>query len=459
MSNYLHAPLASKRMPRGIPYIIGNEAAERFSFYGMRAILVVFMTQYLMDAGGAVDVMAADEAKGWYHLFVSAVYLTPLLGALLSDGLLGKYRTIILLSVVYTLGHFALALDDTRFGLAIGLGLIAIGAGGIKPCVSAHVGDQFGATNCHLLPRVFGWFYFSINLGAFVSSLLTPWLLNNYGAPVAFAVPGVLMLLATLTFRAGRYKFVHIRPGGLHFIRETFSKDGINAIAKLSILYLFVAMFWALFDQTGSAWVLQAQNMERDIAGMELLPSQIQAANPLLVMLLIPVFSYLIYPQLNRVFTLTPLRKIAIGMFITVVAFTIASLAQQKIDQGGTPHISWQLLAYVVLTSAEVMISITCLEFSYTQAPARMKSFIMAFFMMSIAAGNLFTSAVNFFIHNPDGSSKLEGADYYWFFTLMMLATSLLFLLVVKFYREKTYIHHEYCADAAGPDDVEYRAI
>jgi POT family proton-dependent oligopeptide transporter len=459
MRGYLHAPLASKHMPRGIPYIIGNEAAERFSFYGMRAILVVFMTQYLMGTGGHADVMAAEEAKGWYHLFVSAVYLTPLLGALLSDGLLGKYRTIISLSIVYTLGHFALALDDTRLGLAIGLGLIATGAGGIKPCVSAHVGDQFGVTNCHLLPRVFGWFYFSINLGAFVSSLLTPWLLHNYGAPLAFAVPGVLMSLATVTFWAGRYKFVHIRPGGMRFVRETFSKDGISAIAKLGILYLFVAMFWALFDQTGSAWVLQAQNMDRNIAGMELLPSQIQAANPLLVMLLIPAFSYVVYPQLNKAFTLTPLRKIAIGMFITVVAFTIASLVQQKIDQGGTPHISWQLLAYVVLTSAEIMISITCLEFSYTQAPVRMKSFIMAFFMMSIAAGNLLTSAVNFFIQNPDGSSKLEGANYYWFFTLMMLATSLLFLLVVKFYREKTYIHHEHQSDVAGSDDVEYRAI
>jgi POT family proton-dependent oligopeptide transporter len=455
MSKYLHAPVASTVMPRGIPYIIGNEAAERFSFYGMRTILLVFMTQYLTGTGGYADVMAADEAKGWYHLFVSAVYLTPLLGALLSDSMLGKFRTIILLSIVYTLGHFALALDDTRLGLAIGLGLIAIGAGGIKPCVSAHVGDQFGATNCHLLPRVFGWFYFSINLGAFISSLLTPWLLNTYGAPLAFGVPGVLMLLATLTFWAGRFKFVHIRPGGMDFIRESFSKDGISAMAKLVIVYMFVAMFWALFDQTGSAWVLQAQNMERIIAGIELLPSQIQAANPLLVMLLIPVFSYVIYPQLDKVLTLTPLRKIAIGMFLTVIAFTIASLTQESIDQGGTPHISWQLLAYAVLTSAEVMVSITCLEFSYTQAPARMKSFIMAFFMMSIAIGNLFTSSVNFFIQNPDGSSKLEGADYYWFFTLMMLATSMLFLLVVKLYREKTYIHHEYRPDAAGPDAVE----
>jgi POT family proton-dependent oligopeptide transporter len=443
MSAYLNAPAASKAMPRGIPYIIGNEAAERFSFYGMRTILVVFMTQYLVDVGGSIDTMTADEAKSWYHLFVSAVYLTPILGALMSDGVLGKYRTIILLSIVYTLGHFALALDDTRLGLAIGLGLIAIGAGGIKPCVSAHVGDQFGASNSHLLPRVFGWFYFSINLGAFVSSLLTPWLLERYGAPVAFGVPGVLMLLATLTFWAGRYRFVHIPPGGMHFVREAFSAEGLSALAKLSLLYVFVAMFWALFDQTGSAWVLQAQQMDRHLLGIELLPAQIQAANPLLVMLLIPVFSYVIYPRLNRVLRLSPLRKIAIGMFLTVAAFSIASLVQETIDQGGTPHIGWQLLAYVVLTSAEVMISITCLEFSYTQAPARMKSFVMAFFMMSIAAGNLFTSAVNFLIQNEDGSSKLGGADYYWFFTLMMLATAMLFLLVVKFYREKTYIHAE----------------
>ena len=89
------------------------------------------------------------------------------------------------------------------------------------------------------------------------------------------------------------------------------------------------------------------------------------------------------------------------------------------------------------------MVSITCLEFSYTQAPKKMKSFIMAFFMMSIAVGNLFTSAVNFFIQNEDGSSKLAGADYYWFFTSVMFITALLFVLVVKFYREKTYIHDE----------------
>ena len=443
MPDYRTAPVASPGMPPGIPYIVANEAAERFSFYGMRAILVVFMTQYLVSGSGVLDVMSEDEAKGWFHLFVSAVYLTPLLGALLADGLLGKYRTIILLSLVYCAGHFSLALDDTRLGLAIGLGLIALGAGGIKPCVSSHLGDQFGASNQGLLGRAFAWFYFAINLGAFVSTLTTPWLLQQYGAAVAFAVPGVLMLIATLTFRAGRYRFVHIPPGGRRFVREALSRVGLVALGRLAVLYLFVAVFWALFDQTASSWVLQAQHMDRVIAGVEVLPAQIQAANPLLVMLLIPLFAYRVYPAIERVFALTPLRKIGIGLFVTAVAFAIPTLVQVAIDNGETPSIGWQLLAYVVLTAGEVMVSITCLEFSYTQAPRAMKSFVMAFFMLSISIGNLFTSAVNFMIINPDGSSRLEGADYFLFFTLLMLVTAVLFVFMARFYRGRTWLHEE----------------
>ena len=190
-SPYLTAPVKSTGMPKGIPYIIGNETAERYSFYGMKAILVIFMTKYLMDSNGEVAPMAAGDAKVWYHLFNSAVYFTPLLGAILADAFLGKYKTIISLSLVYCAGHFALALDDSRLGLSIGLTLIAIGAGGIKPCVSAHVGDQFGKTNGHLLSKIFAWFYFAINFGAFLSQIMTPVLLDRYGPHVAFGVPGV----------------------------------------------------------------------------------------------------------------------------------------------------------------------------------------------------------------------------------------------------------------------------
>jgi len=442
-SKYKTAPVASRSIPSGIPFIVANEAAERFSYYGMRAILVVFMTQYLMNSTGDLDVMSEHEAQGYYHLFVSAVYFMPMLGALLADGLIGKYRTILFLSLFYCLGHFALALDDTRMGLLVGLGLISMGAGGIKPCVSSHLGDQFGLSNHHLLSKVFGWFYFSINLGAFAAMLIIPWLLDQYGASVAFAVPGVLMLLATIAFWTGRYRFVHIPATGVDFVKEVLSPFGLNIVFKLGSIYLFIAVFWALFEQTGSSWVLQAQKMDRVIWGVEILPSQIQAANPLLIMLLVPLFSYLFYPILGRWFKLTALKKISLGLFITAGAFAIPALIQMQIDKGLVPHIGWQLLAYLLLTAAEVMVSITCLEFSYTQAPKRMKSFVMALFFMSVALGNLFTSAVNFFIINEDGSHKLAGASYFWFFTGLMLLTAILFVFISHRYQEKTYLHEE----------------
>jgi proton-dependent oligopeptide transporter, POT family len=369
---------------------------------------------------------------------VSTVYFMPLLGALLADGLWGKYRTIVILSLIYCLGHFALVIDDTRMGLLVGQCLIALGAGGIKPCVSAHIGDQFGITNRHLMTKVFSWFYFAINFGAFTAMLIIPWLLNHYGSSAAFAVPGILMLLATLIFWSGRYRFVHIQPGGVEFVKEMISRGGVSSLAKLASIYAFIAIFWALFDQTGSSWVLQAQKMDRMLLGFEVLPSQIQAANPLLIMLLVPLFSYVVYPFLNRFFVLTALRKMAIGLFLTVMAFVIPALIQRQLDSGSIPHIVWQLPAYLLLTAAEVMVSITCLEFSYTQAPKTMKSFVMAFYFLSVSIGNLITSAVNFLIQNEDGSSKLAGADYFWFFTGLMLLTAVLFLFSSHRYQKHT---------------------
>lgn len=440
---YRTAPAPSTEIPAGIPFIIGNELAERFSYYGMRAILVVFMTQYLMDAAGNPAPMSASEAKAYFHLFVSITYFTPFLGALLADGLLGKYRTIILLSIVYCLGHFCLALDDTRTGLLVGQALIALGAGGIKPCVSAHVGDQFGAGNRHWLSKVFSWFYLTINLGAFVSMLLVPWLLQTYGASVAFLVPGLLMLLATVIFWSGRYRFVHIPAAGMGFVREALSGEGLRCLGRLSGIYLFIAMFWALFDQNGSSWVLQAQQMDRIVFGIEILPSQIQAANPLLIVLLTPLFYRFLYPALGRYLQLEYLNKIAIGLFITVLSFVWVAAIQMRIDAGFHPGIGWQLPAYLLLTSAEVMVSITCLEFSYTQAPRSMKSLVMSLYMAAVALGNLFTSAVNFFIENPDGSSRLAGAGYFWFFAALMLATALGFVWYSRHYQEKTYLQEE----------------
>src|SRR5947209_20557899 len=155
---YLTSPPKISMMPPGVPYIVGNEAAERFSYYGMNSILVVFMTHLLLNAKGRPAPMSEADADGWYHMFVSCAYFLPIAGAFLADAILGKYRTILYLSIVYCLGHLTLAINHTRIGLVLGLGLIALGAGGIKPCVSANVGDQFGPSNQHLLTRVFSWF-------------------------------------------------------------------------------------------------------------------------------------------------------------------------------------------------------------------------------------------------------------------------------------------------------------
>src|SRR2546422_10964968 len=124
--------------------------------------------------------------------------------------MLDKSRHILFLYIVYCFGPHAFALGHTRLRLTLGLGLIALGAGGIKPCVSANVGDQFGASNQHLLTRVFSWFYFSINFGSAFSTILIPELLQRCGPALAFGTPGIFMFIATVVFWLGRKRFVHI---------------------------------------------------------------------------------------------------------------------------------------------------------------------------------------------------------------------------------------------------------
>src|SRR5437016_5815365 len=228
-AEYLTAPLKTDKMPPGVPFIVGNEAAERFSYYGMNSILVVFMTKYLLDRAGHPDHMTPAEADGWYHTFVSFLYFLPLIGAVIADSVLGKYRTILFLSIVYCFRHLTLAIDHTRLALIIALTLIAMGAGGIRPCASANVGDQFGATNQHLRTRVFSWFYFSINFGSAFSTLLIPELLDKGSPELAFGTPGILMFIATVIFFLGRKKFVHIPPAGIrNYAREIAAPENLK---------------------------------------------------------------------------------------------------------------------------------------------------------------------------------------------------------------------------------------
>lgn len=434
---YMTVPPETPRLPAGVPYIVGNEAAERFSYYGMRAILVVFMTHHLRDAAGAVAPMAESEARAVYHLFAGSVYFFPLLGALIADAFLGKYPTIIALSLVYCLGHLALAVDETRLGLMVGLALIALGSGGIKPCVSAHVGDQFSHANRHLMTKVFGWFYVSINAGAFLSSLLTPWLLVRHGSNVAFAVPGILMLIATIVFWLGRNVFVHVPPDRERLQAEIRDGATVRALARLLPFYFFIAFFWALYDQTGSSWVQQAEHMDRRFLGVEWYAAQVQAVNPALVLVLVPLFSNVIYPRLGRVVELTAARKIFLGMVLAAISFLLPAWVETQIALGEAPSIGWQIAAYVVLTAAEVLVSVTALEFSYTQAPQTLKSLVMSVYLLSVSLGNWLTAGINYAITTGEGGTRLGGAAYYSFFAAVMFAAALGFLFISRSYQER----------------------
>ena len=452
-TKYRTTPFEISKMPPGIPYIVGNEAAERFSYYGVIAMLAVFLTKYLRNEAGELAPLSEARANEWQHNFMAAVYFFPFIGAIVSDVWLGKYNTIISVSLLYCAGHAILALVDIpqllgvepRVLLMIGLTLLAVGAGGIKPCVSAHVGDQFSRTNKHLIAKAFAWFYFAINLGSTVSMPLTPWLLSNYGPAWAFGVPGIAMGIATLVFWLGRHKFVHIPPAGKGFLREMFSGDGLRAVGNLIPLFIFTILFWCLFDQTHSKWVHQAQKMYLAGFDADSFPAQLQTANAIMVMAFIPLFNYVLYPAVGRFVEVTPLRKIGVGLFLTGMSFVIASLIQERIDAGGAPHFMWQVLAYAVITAGEVLVSITGLEFSYTQAPRKMKSMIMGVFFLSITAGNLLTSQVNKYIADQklEGRAVLEGADYYWFFTGVMFVMAVGFVIWSQFYRGKTYIQGE----------------
>ena len=211
------APVAADagRMPRQIAYIIGNEACERFSFYGMRNILIPFLISSMLLAYLPAGPEREGAAKDIFHSFVIGVYFFPLLGGWLSDRYFGKYNTVLWFSLIYVAGHACLALfEDSRNGFYTGLFLIALGSGGIKPLVVSFCGDQFDQTNKSKAKVVFDAFYWIINFGSFFASLLAPLLLDSYGPSVAFGVPGVLMLIATVVFWLGRKEYVNVPPSG-----------------------------------------------------------------------------------------------------------------------------------------------------------------------------------------------------------------------------------------------------
>lgn len=526
-------PVQTGRMPRQIPFIIANEGCERFSFYGMRNILTPFLISSLLLF--LPEAERTGEAKHVFHTFVIGVYFFPLLGGWLADRFFGKYNTVLWLSLVYCAGHACLAAFENHLqGFYLGLFLIALGSGGIKPLVSSFVGDQFDHTNKHKAKLVFDAFYWIINFGSFFASLLMPIFLRDYGASVAFGIPGILMLVATLVFWSGRKKYVHVppsppnphsflnvaksallakrsvdgregRPGlavasvgavgavvslamtpswgfviaactalvlllafggigvalqlerarGLH---PDDAVDGVRGVLRILIVFALVTPFWSLFDQKASTWIVQANSMMRptlSLFGSEFRfePAQMQALNPLLVMLLIPFNNIAVFPLLRELgWEPTALRRMTAGIALSALSWVAIGTIQVVMD-GGTPvSMAWQILPYALLTMGEVLVSATGLEFAYSQAPSSMKGVIMAFWSLAVTVGSLWVLIVNASVKNEAvlGHIANTGLGVMAFQMYFFAAFAFLAALVFGWYATRYRVVDNYRTEAAA---------
>ena len=253
----------------------------------------------------------------------------------------------------------------------------------------------------------------------------------------------------------GRKKMVHVPLAGLSYLKETFSKEGLMTLARIAMVYVFILVFWALWGMSnGAEWTLQAEKMDLHWMGMNLIAAQVQTANPILILIFIPIVNYVIYPAIDKVFRLTPLRKIGIGLYITALSFVVIVWIQGQIDAGLKPSINWQLLAYVILTLGEAMVSITGLEFSYTQSPNSMKSSVMALWLLTVASGELFVGLVNKWILHAGGAQKVSAYQYFTFFTWLMFGAAVVFTIVACFYKGRTYLQTQLTPDEIATEPI-----
>uniref|UniRef100_A0A0P5N991 Oligopeptide transporter 1 n=1 Tax=Daphnia magna TaxID=35525 RepID=A0A0P5N991_9CRUS len=357
------------KYPKSVFFIVINEFCERFNYYGMRTVLTLYMKQILN--------FSEDKATVLYHTFLMLCYFTPIPGAILADTYLGKFKTIAILSCIYAFGSILLAvaaipnfLPQTGFSMT-GLLIIAIGTGGIKPCVSAFGGDQFvRPQQDRQLEAFFSVFYFSINAGSLISTFITPILredVNCFGDetcyPLAFGVPAILMIVAVIIFIAGKPLYTIKKPEGnimgeffkcighaisrrfkskgekhdhwLDFASDKFDKQLIEDVKRvLAVAFVFIPLpvFWALYDQQGSRWTFQAMRMNGDLGGFVLKPDQMQIINPLLILLMVPLFEAVIYPCFKKSGLLTPLRRIGCGLVFCGLSFVISGFLEIALE-------------------------------------------------------------------------------------------------------------------------------
>jgi POT family proton-dependent oligopeptide transporter len=380
------------KQPPGLFLLFGVEMWERFSFYGMRAFLTLFL---ISSAGGfGWSKEQASHLYGWYQ---GLVYLTPLLGGYLADRLLGTHRSLVIGAVIIASGHFCLAVP-AQWTFFLGLALIILGTGFFKSNISTMVGQLY-SENDRRRDAAFTIFYMGINLGASLGQIVCPKLADAYNWHIGFSAAGFGMVLGLVVYLIFKRRFLGTIgdvPAGRASRKERGSgapkqpltaleKKGIAAIAVLAFFNIF---FWMAFEQAGSSMTFFAEERTRRLfLGVNFLAPYFQSVNSISVILLAPVFAWMwTRLEIRGWAPSTPVR-FALGLFLLGAGFVVLVIGARLSDGGGRVSPLWLIVTYVLHTCGELCLSPVGLSMVTKLAPARFASLAMGawFFSMFIS--------------------------------------------------------------------------
>ena len=414
--------------PRGLPLLFIVEMWERFSYYGMRGLLVLYLVNSLRWSDA--------DAANLYGTYTGLVYLTPLLGGWLADRWLGTRRSLVIGSVVIAAGHFSLALHGMAAFYA-GLGLIIVGTGFFKPNVSTMVGQLYGEGDTRR-DAGFTFFYMGINLGSFLAALTCGWVAQAYGWHWGFATAGFGMLLGLLVYLWGRGRYlagIGLPPsrsggrrsaGAVSVDGKAPAADDWRRVMALAVVFAFVIAFWAGFEQAGSSMNLFAdRHTDRLVRGFTIPTAWFQAVNAFGILVFAPLFAWMWASLARRGREPSTPAKMVMGLFLLGLGFGLLAVGGRISDTGVRVSPLWLMGAYTLHTWGELCLSPMGLSYVTRVAPARFASLLMAAWFLSNSFGNKLAGSAAAL-----AGTMPSGTFFSIFVVTSLSAAAILFLLV-----------------------------
>jgi POT family proton-dependent oligopeptide transporter len=389
----------TEKQPKGLYFLFAIEAAERFQYYGMRAILVLFLTSSVID-------FSRSDALQIYGFFIALCYLSPLFGGLIADKYIGQRRSILIGGSIMAVGEFILAgygFIHARVALWIGLTLIVVGNGFFKSTISSVVGFMY-KPNDPRLANAFGIFYMGINLGALFGALICGQLGESVAWRYGFLAAGITMLLSTLVYYFLQQRMlgdIGLTPVGRDKTKSKIKTEPLTAqdydkLKAICVLSAGSVFFWAFFEQAGSSLVLYANDAVKipPIFGFQIKSTVFQSINPMFILILTPIFGWIWRALRKRKHEPSIPGKFGWGLLLQGIGFIIITIGAgiyiENIETGKSLlGIFFLTGCYFFCTAGELCLSPVGLSMIRKLAPLKYTSMFMGLWFLSIFLGGL----------------------------------------------------------------------